>query len=175
MPRHVRFHRDENVYHVIIRCNNKQMFLKPEWVKLLLLESFGRYQERLGFKVYAYVVMDNHLHILLQSQGMNSLSVVMQKVLLSFSHRYRERNKYVGHFWQGRYKSVAVITDIGMREVLGYIHDNPVKAGLVKDAGEYVYSSLYAYAQQSNRKVEPLIKVTKYGDTSCESLELLKL
>ncbi len=175
MPRHKRFHQDWAIYHVIIRCNNKQMFLSQAETKMLLLESFAIFQKRLDFKMYGFVVMDNHAHWLMQVQGLNSLSTVMQKVLLSFSRKYRQRNVYVGHFWQGRYKSHSVISDAGMQEVLKYIHENPVKAKMVEVAKDYVYSSAYKYFNFSNSKIEQLIEISKYGDTSVGSLELIRV
>ncbi len=69
MPRHARFHQDWNIYHVMIRCNNKQMLLRNKNTKMLLLESFGRFQERLGFKLYAFVIMNNHAHWLIKVSG----------------------------------------------------------------------------------------------------------
>jgi REP element-mobilizing transposase RayT len=53
----------------MIRCNNKQMLLKRDAVKLMLLKAFGQFQERIGFKVYGFVIMDNHAHFLLQVRG----------------------------------------------------------------------------------------------------------
>ncbi len=175
MPRHKRFHQDWAVYHVIIRCNNRQMFLSRHETKILLLESFAIFQKRLGFKVYGFVVMDNHAHWLIQVQELIGLSVVMQKTLLSFSQKYRQKNAYVGHFWQGRYKSYAVISDAGMKEVLKYIHENPLKAKIVEDLKGYVYSSAYKYFDFSNHDMERLIETTKYGDTSDGSLDLIKV
>ena len=175
MSRYKRFCEDWAVYHVMIRCNNRQMLLKKHVTKMLLLESFAKYQQRLNFKLYAFVIMDNHAHWLLQVQGVNGLSVLMQKVLLSFSRKYRQDNSYVGHFWQGRYRSQSVVSDLGMREVLKYVHENPVKAKIVGDARDYFYSSAYKYLGYSNEKIEELIKITKYGDTSDGSCALISV
>ncbi len=151
------------------------MLLRKHATKILLLNSFGHFQQRLGFKVYGFVVMDNHAHWLLQVQEKIGLSSVMQKVLLSFGRRYRQTQPYVGHFWQGRYKSVGVVSDKGMLEVLKYVHENPVKAKVVRRSQEYMYSSAYKYLGIDNEAMRSVIEVTKYGDTSAGSVELIKL
>ena len=174
MSREKRHCEDWNVYHVIIRCNNKQMLLCSQKTKKMLMGSFGKFQQRLGFKIYGFVIMDNHAHWLIQVQARHGLSRVMQKVLLSFGRCYREENKFVGHFWQDRYKSLSVTTDHGMLEVLNYVHANPVKARIVNRAEDYLYSSAYKYLNSKNDVIDEILILTKYGDTSAGSCELLK-
>ena len=174
MVRQKRHHEEWNIYHVMIRCNNQQMLLRKRETKLLLIGCFGKMQERIGYKIYGFIVMDNHAHWLIQVQGKHGLSVVMQKVLLSFGRYYRERNRFVGYFWQGRYKSVGIVTDHAMREVLKYVHDNPVKANMAEQAEDYVYSSAKEYQQGKDEFIDKMLVITKYGDTSAGSCELLK-
>lgn len=174
MPRHKRYFEDWNVYHVMIRCNNRQMLLRKKDVKIMLMQSFGKFQQRMGFKIYGFVIMDNHAHWLVQVQVKHGLSSVMQKVLLSFGRYYRQQNQYVGHFWQGRYKSVSVTTDKAMYEVLKYVHENPVKAKVVNRYEEYNYSSAYKYLNGKNDMIDEMLVITKYGDTSAGSCDLIK-
>jgi putative transposase len=175
MGRIKRFYQDWVVYHVIVRCNNKQMLLQKHETKVLFIETLGKYQERLGFKVYGFVIMDNHIHLLIQIQGSKTLSILMQKVLLSFGKRHRKDNAYVGHFWQGRFIAKSIISDQGMLEVMKYVHNNPVKANMVKTPEEYSYSSIYKYAGLTNNIIERLLTISVYGDTSNGSAELIKL
>ena len=174
MSRHRRYFEEWNIYHVIIRCNNRQMLLRKKEIKIMLMGCFGKFQQRMGFKIYGFVIMDNHAHWLIQVQGKHGLPNVMQKVLLSFGRYYREQNNYVGHFWQGRYKSVSVTTDKAMCEVLRYVHENPVKVNIVNRCEGYIYSSAYKYADGNNKLVDKLLMITKYGDTSVGSFELIK-
>jgi len=62
-----------------------------------------------------------------------------------------------------------------MQEVLRYIHDNPVKAKIVNDDKDYIYSSVYKYRYGTNEEIENLIDIIKYGDTSAGSCELLEV
>lgn len=150
------------------------MLMRSQETKMMLVGSFGKYQQRLGFKIYGFVIMDNHAHWLIQVQAKHGLSGVMQKVLLSFGRYYREENKFVGHFWQDRYKSVSVTTDHAMLEVLNYVHGNPVKARIVSRSGDYLYSSAYKYLNTRNDAIDEILILTKYGDTSAGSCELIK-
>ncbi|MBF0570342.1 MAG: transposase [Candidatus Omnitrophica bacterium] len=118
--------------------------------------------------------MDNHAHWLIQVQGKHGLSVVMQKILLSFGRYFRKNNSYVGHFWQGRFKSVAITTDKAMIEELKYVHENPLKAKIVNHLEDYVYSSAYKYLNDKNDIVDGVLALTRYGDTSAGSCELIK-
>lgn len=175
MSRKRRHHDDWNIYHVIIRCNNKQMLLRNAEAKVMLLRSFGKYQERLGFKIYGFVIMDNHAHWLVHVQIKQGLSSVMQKVLLSFGRYYRKENAFVGHFWQDRYKSIGITTDHAMWEVLEYVHENPVKARMINKATGYLYSSAYKYVGMKNDLVDKILVITRYGDRSVGSCELIKV
>ncbi len=175
MTRQRRRHEEWNIYHVMIRCNNQQMLLRKKEVKLLLINCFGKMQERIGYKIYGFVVMDNHAHWLLQVQAKHGLSGVMQKVLLSFGRFYREQNKFVGYFWQGRYKSIGVVTDHAMQEVIRYVHENPVKVNMVKRAEDYLYSSARRYKEGKDEFIDKMLVITKYGDASAGSSELLKV
>jgi REP element-mobilizing transposase RayT len=151
------------------------MLLRRREIKMMLIRSFGKFQQRMGFKIYGFVIMDNHAHWLMQVQVKHGLSGVMQKVLLSFGRYYREANKFVGHFWQDRYKSVSITTDRAMVEVLNYVHDNPVKAGIVDRCEDYVYSSIFKYLDGKNEEVDKVLAITKYGDTSGGNCELIKV
>ncbi|MBF0504416.1 MAG: transposase [Candidatus Omnitrophica bacterium] len=173
MSRYKRFYQDCNIYHVMIRCNNRQMLLRKHSTKMLLLKSLGKFQQRLDFRIYGYVIMDNHAHWLIEIQGKHGLSVVMQKILLSFGRYFRKNNTYVGHFWQGRFKSVAITTDKSMIEVLKYVHGNPLKAKIVDRIEDYVYSSAYKYSNIKNDILDGVLVLTRYGDTSVGSCELI--
>lgn len=175
MGRIRRFYQDWVVYHVIVRCNNKQMLLEKHETKKLFIEALGRYQERLGFTLYGFVVMDNHAHLLIQIQGAKNLSVLMQKTLLSFGKKYRKNNAFVGHFWQGRFIAQSIISDAAMLEVVNYVHNNPVKANMVGRAGEYHFSSAYKYAGLVNKDIDRLITISVYGDTSSTTATLVKV
>src|SRR5579883_3263070 len=94
------------------------------------LELLAEATERFSLRIHAYVLMDNHFHLLLETPELN-LSRSMQWLNVSYSVWFNRRHQRAGHLFQGRFKSVVVEDDAGWQEVARYIHLNPVRvAGL---------------------------------------------
>jgi len=90
-------------YHVITRGNDRQKtFIDSEDYKLFL-ERLDFYRERFQFVIYAYVLMPNHVHMLIET-GDTSLSRIMQALQFTYTQKFNRRHKKVGHLFQGRYK-----------------------------------------------------------------------
>ena len=157
------------VYHVIFRGNNRQTILKLRADKLDLLNSIRKFQERKEVRVYGFVLMDNHVHMVMEVGENHNISKVMQSVLLSFSAKYRRKYDYVGHVWQGRFQSKPIMGEEYVLKCLNYIHHNPVRAGIVSSECDYIYSSARFYQGLKNKEVYEYIALTKYGDTSAIS------
>ena len=111
MTRYKRVYYSQAVYHVIFRGNNRQVILLENSAKEMLLDIVERYRRRLGFTLYAFVVMDNHVHLVVQTSERHNISRVMQSILLSYSCWFRRTHDYVGHVWQGRFKSFCIINE----------------------------------------------------------------
>ncbi len=154
-----RIYYERTVYHVMSRGNNRQNVLEEN--KDLFLEIVSKYQTRFKFKIYAYVVMDNHFHLIVECERKNNISRVMQPILLSFSCYYRNQKKYVGHVWQGRFKSKIIEGDKYIVECIDYIHQNPVKSNIVDDGREYLWSSARFYEDGTSRQAN--VEVTRYS------------
>ena len=92
-------------------------------------------------KLVAYCIMNNHVHILLHSENFEELGKYMQKVNTSYSQFYNELNNRVGHVFRNRYQSQPILNQEHLYHCLAYIHNNPVKAGMVNNPGDYRYSS----------------------------------
>lgn len=90
--------------------------------------------------------MANHIHLLGQIEKGTQLPKLMQFLLFEYSRWYRKQTNYVGHLWQGRYKSPLIELESYFLECGRYIERNPVRAKLVKDAGSYPHSSYRHYA-----------------------------
>jgi len=109
MSRFRRLYYGNAVYHVIFRGNNRQNILKLKSDKQDLLNSIRKYQERKQVKIYGFVLMDNHVHMVIEVGEDHNISKVMQSLLLSFSAKYRRKYGYVGHVWQGRFQSKPIM------------------------------------------------------------------
>jgi putative transposase len=144
MARKPRIHLPGGLYHVILRGNGGQdVFLTEEdryRFYLLLQEGTCRF----GYRVHAFCLMTNHIHLALQSGDM-PLSRGMQNLSFRYTRWINWRQKRTGHLFQGRYKAVLVDGDSYLLELVRYIHLNPVRAGMVEDLEEYLWSGHRAY------------------------------
>jgi len=147
MSRKPRIHLPGGLYHVIFRGNGGQdVFLDyADRYRFYLLLQEGTC--RFGYRVHAFCLMTNHIHIVLQvsdiplSRGMHNLS-------FRYTRWLNWRQKRTGHLFQGRYKAVLVDRDSYLLELVRYIHLNPVRAGLVTTDEEYPWSGHRAYLGQ---------------------------
>jgi REP element-mobilizing transposase RayT len=132
------------LYHVISRGNQRQNVFRSkedfERFKLILQEVQG--QQKLV--LYAYVLMPNHFHLLVQVAA-KPLSKVMQSLLYRYTRYYNQRYRQVGHLFQGRYKAILCDRESYLLELVRYLHLNPVRAGMVKDPKRYPWSSHRVY------------------------------
>jgi len=97
-----------------------------------------------NFRIAAYCLMPNHYHLLIQTPDGN-LSRGMRHINGVYTQRFNRRHKMEGQLFRGRYKAVLVEEDGHLLEVLRYIHRNPLRAGMVKDLGQYPWSSHHGY------------------------------
>lgn len=132
------------LYHVIARGNQQQDIFFDEADYRRYLDLLGSYRKRYALTLYAYVLMTNHVHLLIV-QGEAPLSKAMQGLGQSYTGYYNRKYKKSGHLFQGRYKAVLCDRDAYLLELVRYIHLNPVRGGIVKLPDEYPWSSHHAY------------------------------
>ncbi len=98
---------------------------------LKFLSLLAKQKERSGFYVYAYCVMTNHVHLLIERQA-EPVERVMQRLLTGYSQYYNRRYRHVGHVFQGRHKAILCQSDGYLGKLVRYIHLNPVRARMVE-------------------------------------------
>jgi putative transposase len=98
-------------YHVMSRGHNREALFRTDDDKRRLLSLLARYKTRFGFALYHYCLMDNHFHLLLRPAEPRQLSRLMAGLLLAYVRGYNRRYGFVGHAFQGRFKSPAVQRD----------------------------------------------------------------
>jgi REP-associated tyrosine transposase len=141
-------------YHVICRGNQRQAIFRRDADRKYYLERLEQYRQRLGFKVYAYVLMSNHVHMLIET-GRVPLSRIMQGLQLRYTGYFNKKYNKVGHLFQGRYKAILCDRDAYLLELVRYLHLNPQRMRSPIDAGNYRWSSHGAYlGRDSLVKVE---------------------
>jgi|LSQX01.1.fsa_nt_gb REP element-mobilizing transposase RayT len=144
MPRAPREKSESGIYHIMIRGANRQEIFHDEEDRLRFLETLKRYMTKVDMKVYGWCLMDNHIHLLL-SEGKEEISITMKRIGVSFVWYYNRKYKTTGHLFQDRFQSEKVETDEYILTVIRYIHQNPVKANLVKRVHDWEWSSCIGY------------------------------
>ena len=135
------------IYHVMTRGNNRQNVFEEDEDFKQYLDILFRYKEKYHFKLYHYVMMDNHVHLVIEpSNGGGTLSEIMTGINLSYVQHYKRKYSHIGHFWQDRYKSIIVSKDLYLLACGSYVELNPVRAKRVEDPKDYRWSSYRVYA-----------------------------
>ena len=148
MPRAPREKSSTGVYHVMLRGINRQIIFEDDEDYQKYLDTLKTYQEKSGYIIYAYCLMSNHIHLLMKEVA-EDLGIVFRRLGPSYVYWYNWKYGRRGHLFQDRYKSEVVETDSYFLTVLRYIHQNPYKAGIVKNIADYRWSSYGEYVGES--------------------------
>ena len=146
MPRAPRLVAPGSTVHVVARCNNREFyFTTPEDFAVLLghLREMVRTYE---VTLYAYTLMSNHIHLLLQAPTTDALGRPLRWFMTETAKAFHKARGRRGHFWERRYRACLVEDDLYALAALRYLDRNPVRAGLVEDPTTYPWSSCAAYA-----------------------------
>lgn len=158
MARPIRVEFEGAVYHVTARGNERRAIYRDDGDRERFLEAVGQCVEQFGVIVHAYCLMVNHYHLLVETPRGN-LSRSLGWLQTTYSIRFNRRHSRSGHLFQGRYKAIVVEADEYAKELIRYIHLNPVRprdkrkpvpAERRKDLARYPWSSHRAYS--GNRK-----------------------
>lgn len=144
MARKARVETEGGLYYVIARGNDRQDIFHSGEDYLKFLSFLGKQKESLHFYIYAYCLMTNHVHLLIERRE-ERVGRIMQRVLTGYSQYYNRRYRRVGHVFQGRHKAILCQSDPYLAKLIRYIHLNPVRAKMVTTAEEYPYSSQRSY------------------------------
>ena len=144
MPRRARKESITNIYHIMLRGINRQTIFHDDGDRSVFLTALKKYKETSGFKIHAFCLMPNHIHLLLET-GEEPLETIFKRVGVSYAGWYNKKYERVGHLFQDRFRSEAVETPRYYMTVLRYILQNPTKAGMEDRPGTYRWSSYLAY------------------------------
>ncbi|MCQ1528839.1 transposase [Lutispora saccharofermentans] len=128
------------IYHVIARGNNKEYIFKESIDKGYFIKQLKESIEGMNYRIFGYILMDNHYHILIQTMD-KKLQEIMHQINNKYSKYFNAKYKRVGHVFQGRYKAILVQDERYLIWVLRYIHQNPVQAGICETVSGYKWSS----------------------------------
>lgn len=147
MPREARRKSTSGVYHVMLRGANRQEIFHVKEDHMMFLDILKKYKQISKFTLYAWCLMDNHVHLLLK-EGEEELATTMKRISVSYVTFYNWKYSTTGHLFQDRFKSENVETEKYFLTVVRYIHQNPVKAGACLQAEDWKWSSCAGYYDQ---------------------------
>ncbi|WP_377887511.1 transposase [Alkalihalobacillus sp. R86527] len=128
----------------MFRGINRQTIFEDEEDKGQFLLTLARYKKKSGIELYAYCLMDNHVHLLVKETD-ESISIFMKRLSSSYVYWYNMKYERCGHLFQERFNSENVESDAYFLTVLRYIHQNPLKANLVRSVWDSKWTSIHEY------------------------------
>ncbi|MGA9333727.1 MAG: transposase [Rudaea sp.] len=149
MSRPLRIEFSGALYHVTSRGDRREDIYLDDGDREGFLELLGEVCDRSGWVCHAYCLMGNHYHLLLETQE-PTLARGMRQLNGVYTQRFNRRHRRVGHVFQGRYKAILVQKDSYLLELARYIVLNPVRAGMVRSARDWRWSSYRATAGMVN-------------------------
>jgi putative transposase len=145
MSRQVRQLSTTGFYHVVLRGINRQHLFEEESDFTYFLNGLQQIKDEMVFELHAYCLMSNHVHMLLRENQMGDISLIMKRLLTKYVMYFNRKYQRNGALIASRYKSIPVEVDEYFIPLLRYIHQNPVKAGMVEKMEDYKYSSYKEY------------------------------
>jgi len=150
MPRHPRIHAPGLLFHVIARGNNGQKVFLEDADYEAFLNCLRQVRNRYPYYLYAYALMPNHLHLLMEVIDVPTARI-MQSLLTGYVRGFNRTYGRKGHLFQGRYKAIVCDRDAYLLELVRYIHLNPVRARLVRRPGDWKWSGHGEYLRKHKR------------------------
>jgi putative transposase len=141
------------IYHAYARGNNKLKIFHIGHDYAKYKRNILKYKQKYNFKLYAYTLMPNHVHLLLEPELQQNVREIMKSLNLSYSLWHNRRYGCVGHVWQGRYRRRFIKDDNDFLVCMAYIEMNPVKAGLVENPQSYKWSSYHERSMKSQDRL----------------------
>lgn len=169
MPRKSRVISSTGIYHIVLRSINQHIIFEEDLDYQKFLFILSDCKASFDIDIYAYCLMDNHVHLLLFSSA-NNLSSFFQSIGTRFVHWYNSKYSRTGHLFQDRFFSVAVESATQFLATIVYIHNNPVEAHMCRFPSEYRWSSHNAFYGEKN----PLVNISYSYDIAGSKDLLLK-
>ena len=145
MARPLRVHFEGAIYHVTSRGNERKNIVRSDKDRELFIKVLAQMLEDHRVVCHAWVLMDNHFHLLLETPEAN-LSRAIRHLNGVYTQKFNKGNHRIGHLFQGRYKAILVEKGTHLLELCRYVVLNPIRARMAKRPGEWKWSSYRATA-----------------------------
>ena len=164
MPRQARIDAPGALHHIIARGMERREIFYDERDREDFLHRLGKIVTQSQTRCYAWALIPNHFHLLLKT-GNVPVATVMRRLLSGYAGSFNRRHHRSGHLFQNRYKSILCQEDVYLRELVRYIHLNPLRAGIIKTLEEldrYLYCGhgfLMGNSQNDWQETESVLKL----------------
>jgi len=149
MSRPLRIELAGELYHVTSRGDRREAIYHDDQDRTVWLTVLGEVCRRFNWRCHAYCEMTNHYHFVVETPDAN-LSKGMRQLNGVYTQTTNRRHSLVGHLFQGRFKAILVEREAYLLELARYVVLNPVRAGIVREAGEWLWSSYRAMLGQAS-------------------------
>lgn len=143
------------IYHVMLRGINRQTIFEDDEDREMFIGTANGLQGDSNYKMYAYCLMDNHVHLLIHELD-DSISTIIKRIAARYVYWFNKKYGRCGHLFQGRFKSEAVEDDRYFLTVLRYVHQNPLRAGSAGDMDSCRWTSYKEYLVKGR---QPLVDI----------------
>lgn len=149
MGRSLRVSIPGGIYHVFQRGNNKEYIFADDEDKLRFMKLLLEHLDKEQFSLLGYVIMSNHYHLIIQLEE-TPMQGFMHHILCNYARNYNKRKGRSGHVFEGRYQSRYVSNRKYLFDLLRYVHQNPLRAGICRQVSTYTWSSDHFYRTQND-------------------------
>lgn len=161
-----RIYKEETAYYTTVRASNNELLFRDDSDYAYFLEVLKTRKEKYNFKLYAYCLLPQHYHLLIEPTQTENLSKIMQAINTSYSLYFNKKHNRFGHLISGRFKGRLFNKDERLLHQSIYLHLNPLRAGLVQKSEAYKWSSYPEYIDTSNQGITEKDYILSFaGDT----------
>ena len=173
MPRIARTKLNSNYLHIMVQGLNKEYIFNEEKEIQTYLYMLASDSKNFMLKIVAYCVMNNHVHLLIYSPKIEEISKLMSKVNTKYAKYYNKKHDRCGYVFRNRYRAEEIYSLARFINCINYIHNNPVKAGMCSNKGEYRYSSYNDYLNKTGFVNDELIQ-TCFINNEIDYMQVIK-
>lgn len=160
MPRKPRNNIKTPFIHVMTQGINKSYIFNEDRDIKYYISTMYNIKEKYSIKIIAYCIMNNHAHILIETNDVDNLSKYMQCLNTKYAVYYNKKYKRIGYVFRDRYRSEEILSENHLNNCIQYIYNNPIKAKICKKAEEYPYSNY----KSSKLEIKGSIEKYKFMD-----------
>lgn len=162
------------LYHIVFRGINRQNIFEEEKDFQKMIEIIDMVKSEKKFEIYAYCLMTNHVHLFIKEQNSGDIKKIMHKLLTRYVGWYNFKYQRSGSLIGNRYKSEPIEDESYYLTLVRYIHQNPIKAGIVENIKDYRWSSYNDYIKLLDRLTDKDFTLSLFSKRKKTAVNLFK-